>query len=584
MDASTPHDPLIGAVVGERYRIVSRLGAGGMGAVYRAQHTMMRKELAIKVLRPELGGLDEFVRRFEREADSVSRLAHPNIISVTDFGRTGTGALFLVMELLAGQSLTSAIARGPMPSARALSIIRQILRALHHAHGSGVVHRDLKPDNVMLVELGDETDVVKILDFGIAKVTEPEAGKETLTQAGVIFGTPEYLSPEQALGESVDARADLYAAGVILFEMLTGRRPFDSEDKIKILSMHLSQPPPRPSVVAPRADIAPAFERVVLQALEKSRERRFEDAAAFLQALDDAAHQTPRTVRSHPETVAPRWTWRVLPTAATAVLRRIPQLPRRTRAGIGIGAAGLLVVLIVAVGSGDHRALDAAPPPPTPPAPAVAPALQRIEALLGAGDVNGARAGIEQQMAEHPRDARVRYLAGRLAFLQARPGEGLGAYREAIVLDAGYRGDPVLVSHVRRALEDPRHSEAALGMMINAIGLPARDALAGVANEGYDLDRRQRAADALDRMGEGKLVDKVELLDLGLRKAESCEERKVIVGKLRDTGDARAIPILKGLRRNAVDNFVARLGLGSSNGCLQKELKEALDGLEEAKK
>src|SRR3954463_4443129 len=145
-------DPFIGTIVGERYRIVSRIGIGGMGAVYRAQHTMMRRDLAIKVLLPEPAGKGEFARRFEREAESASRLTHPNIITVTDFGRTAEGSLFLVMEFLAGESLSEAINGGPMPPARALAIVRQILRALEHAHGAGVVHRDLKPENIMLVE------------------------------------------------------------------------------------------------------------------------------------------------------------------------------------------------------------------------------------------------------------------------------------------------------------------------------------------------------------------------------------------------------------------------------------------------
>ena len=158
-------DPFIGTVVGERYRIVSRIGIGGMGAVYRAEHTMMRRDLAIKVLLPELGGKEEFARRFEREAESASRLTHPNIITVTDFGRTSEGSLFLVMEFLAGESLSEAIAGGPMPLARALAIQRQILRALEHAHAAGVVHRDLKPENIMLVEREGQRDVVKILDL-----------------------------------------------------------------------------------------------------------------------------------------------------------------------------------------------------------------------------------------------------------------------------------------------------------------------------------------------------------------------------------------------------------------------------------
>src|SRR3954470_22757038 len=156
-------DPFIGTVVGERYRIVSRIGVGGMGAVYRAEHTMMRRDLAIKVLLSELGGREESARRCEREAESASRLTHPNIITVTDFGRTPEGSLFLVMEFLAGESLSAAIGGVPRPPSRVLAIQRQILRALEHAHAAGIVHRDLKPENIMLVERDGQRDVVKIL-------------------------------------------------------------------------------------------------------------------------------------------------------------------------------------------------------------------------------------------------------------------------------------------------------------------------------------------------------------------------------------------------------------------------------------
>ncbi|HEY8924643.1 MAG TPA: serine/threonine-protein kinase, partial [Polyangia bacterium] len=281
-------DPLIGAVLGDRYLIVSQIGVGGMGAVYRAEHTTLKRELAIKVLLPEFGGKDEFVRRFEREAESASRLSHPHIIAVTDFGRTPEGLLFLAMEYLDGRSLTSLIREGPLGVARALGIARQILAGLNRAHGAGVVHRDLKPDNIMLIDREGNRDFVKILDFGIAKVTDPAPGREALTQAGMVFGTPEYLSPEQALGDTIDARADLYALGVIMFEMLAGQRPFESEDKVRIISMHLSHVVPRLAAVNPAVEVPPAIEEVVAQALEKPRENRFASAAAMLVALDEA--------------------------------------------------------------------------------------------------------------------------------------------------------------------------------------------------------------------------------------------------------------------------------------------------------
>jgi serine/threonine-protein kinase len=291
MNESAP-DPLVGSLIGERYRVLAPLGRGGMGAVYRVEHTMMKKELAMKLLHPELSRLEEVARRFEREAEAAARLDHPNIVSVTDFGRS-QGLLFLIMELLQGPSLTEVIRPDgehgrPLGVARALDILRQILRALDHAHASGVVHRDLKPDNIVLVEREGKRDFVKLLDFGIAKITSGggEATRETLTQAGVVFGTPEYLSPEQAMGEEADGRADLYAAGVILYEMLTGRRPFEATSKVEVMSMHLTRDAAPMRRVAPAADIPLGLERVVGRAMAKKREQRYGSANEFLHAIE----------------------------------------------------------------------------------------------------------------------------------------------------------------------------------------------------------------------------------------------------------------------------------------------------------
>jgi tetratricopeptide (TPR) repeat protein len=574
-------DPLIGAVVGDRYRIVSRIGVGGMGAVYRAEHTMMGRDLAIKVLLSELGGREEFARRFEREAESASRLTHPNIITVTDFGRAPNGSLFLAMEFLAGESLTSLINQGAMPRARALGIVRQILRGLDHAHTAGVVHRDLKPDNIMLVERDGQRDVVKILDFGIAKVTEPASGQEALTQAGVIFGTPEYLSPEQALGEGVDARADLYAAGVILYEMLVGRRPFESDDKVKIISMHLSHTPPRMRETNPLVEVPPPLEQVVLQAMEKHRENRFASATAFLQALDDSELAVDpglpfamgETVPHIPLAAEPRARGRRL-TAVTA--------------GLVLGALAL-VAGASAIRSRIHRgsssgaaSLSAHPAEPAPPAPAVATELKKIEALLEDGNTVGARLALEDQLSLRPQDARIHYMLGRVAFSENRRNEGLAAYRDAMTLDAGFRGDPVLLAHVDAALGESRNAQAALDLIIDKIGAPAADLLEKVANEGNDLARRRRAAAALDEMGKGDRVDKVGLLLLELKKAQTCEERKELVEKLRALGDQRALPALKAMRpRGGINRFMARLGGGSGSACMKKELADAIKELED---
>jgi serine/threonine-protein kinase len=567
-------DPLIGAVVGERYRIVSRIGVGGMGAVYRAEHTMMRRDLAIKVLLPELGGKDEFARRFEREAESASRLQHPNIISVTDFGRTPDGALFLAMEFLAGQSLSQIIARGPLPPDLALKIIRQILRGLDHAHAAGVVHRDLKPDNIMLVER-DGDDVVKILDFGIAKVTSPTSGGPggtALTQAGVIFGTPDYLSPEQALGEVVDARADIYAAGVILYEMLAGRRPFETDDKVKIISMHLAHAPPRIRDANPSVGVGVPLEQAVLQALEKSRENRFATAAAFLQALEDAELAE---------------SGQGLDPGATAIAT---PLPPRSRGGLGrflSGGRGLALALaVVAAGSfglyrlgAPRRVLVSAPARPAPPPPALADRLKKIDAALEDGNTQQARLALERELSERPRDGRVRYMLGRVAFAEGKRADALVRYREAIGLDAGFRGDPVLLSHVDTAAGERATADEALDLAVEKIGAPAADLLERVANESSDLGRRQRAAAALDDLGKGDKVDRVGLAMLQLKKPGStCEEKKMLVEKLRDMGEPRALPALRALRGRSIGGLF-RLG-GVNTRCMKKELPAAIKELE----
>jgi serine/threonine-protein kinase len=569
-------DPLIGAVVGDRYRVVSRLGVGGMGAVYRAEHTMMRKDLAIKVLLPEFGGKEEFVRRFEREAESASRLQHPNIITVTDFGRTKEGSLFLAMEFLAGESLSHVIKGGPLPKDRALAVVRQILRGLEHAHVAGIVHRDLKPDNIMLVERDGQADVVKILDFGIAKVTEPVSGRgagvTALTQAGMIFGTPEYLSPEQALAEVVDPRADLYAAGVILFEMLAGRKPFVSDDKVKLISMHLAHAPPRLREANPNVDVPVALEQVVLQALEKSRENRFATATAFLQALDDA-EAFAEAAESGADAAG---------LGVPAPVGALDRLGRFLSGGRALALA-LAVVAVVSVAvyrrGAQHRALVSAPARPAPPPPALADRLKKVEAALESGNTTQARLALERELSERPRDARVRYMLGRVAFAEGKHAEALAQYREAITLDAGFRGDAVVLEHLEQALGEPRNGEAALDLAIDKIGAPAADLLVKVANEGPDLARRQRAAAALDEMGKGDRVDRVSLAMLQLRRARGCEEKKVFVEKLRDLGDAKALPALRDLRGRSIGGLF-RLG-GANTRCMRKELPAAIKELED---
>jgi serine/threonine protein kinase len=292
----------LGKVINGRYLIQQLLGEGGMGSVYLAEHTHMKKRVAIKLLHPEMSDNAEVSARFEREAMAAAHIEHPNVAGATDFGKTEDGAFFLVLEYVEGINLRDTLAEGPLTAQRALRITRQIGLALERAHEAGIVHRDLKPENVMLVKKGDEPDFVKVLDFGIAKVLEGAASASAeiakrnggaagapLTRMGTILGTPEYMAPEQALGEAVTPAADLYGVGVMLYEMLTGKHPFDPPDRMAMLSFHIVAPVPLMQDRAPAVDVPPMVEAVVRCLLEKDSKKRYANARALIEAIESAA-------------------------------------------------------------------------------------------------------------------------------------------------------------------------------------------------------------------------------------------------------------------------------------------------------
>ena len=288
---------LIGLTISDRYKIERLLGEGGMGAVYQAEHTLMRKRMAIKVLHPEMTRLPEVVQRFEREAMAAAHIDHPHVVTATDFGKLDDGSFFLALEFVEGKSLREAIAEGRIELGRALHISRQMAAALSRAHGLNIVHRDLKPENVMLVDRDGDPDFVKVLDFGIAKVPIGELGtndkdaggpgQPVLTQAGMVYGTPEYMAPEQALGQPVDARADLYALGVILYEMLCGVRPFEAESKVALLGMQVTAPVPPTAQKCPEANVPPEVEAIILRLLAKEASERINDAKEFIESVSN---------------------------------------------------------------------------------------------------------------------------------------------------------------------------------------------------------------------------------------------------------------------------------------------------------
>ncbi len=276
----------IGSVLDGRYRIDAILGAGGMGRVYRAEHTGIGRPVAIKVLHSDLNRNREAAQRFQREAIASGRLDHPNIVNVSDFGVVDDGPCYLVMEVLEGESLGARLERDKrIPWREALQILRGVLHGLRHAHERGVVHRDIKPDNVFLTYKDGEL-IVKILDFGIAKLFAGNADDPASTRAGLTVGTPAYLSPEQAVGGEIKPASDLYSTTILLFEMLTGRAPFEDKDPLAMLGAHVSREPPRVAEVAPDVAIPAALEDVIQRGLIKASADRINSADSYLAQLD----------------------------------------------------------------------------------------------------------------------------------------------------------------------------------------------------------------------------------------------------------------------------------------------------------
>ena len=279
-------DISVGTVLDGRYRIDAILGSGGMGRVYRGEHTGIGKRVAIKVLHADLSRNREAAQRFQREAIASGRLDHPNIVGVSDFGIVDQGPCYLVMEVLDGEPLGSRLEREKrLPWRDAVHILRGVLAGLSHAHERGVVHRDIKPDNVFLATKDGET-VVKILDFGIAKLYAGSPDDPASTRAGLTVGTPAYLSPEQAVGGEIKPASDLYSATILLFEMITGRAPFEDKDPLAMLGAHVSRTPPTIAEIAPELGVPQSLEAVIQKGLVKAQDERIGSAGEYMGLLD----------------------------------------------------------------------------------------------------------------------------------------------------------------------------------------------------------------------------------------------------------------------------------------------------------
>jgi eukaryotic-like serine/threonine-protein kinase len=380
-------DPYIGATIDGRYFVEAQLGEGGMGVVYRCRHTIIDKKVAMKVLRPDMARNEEVTERFLNEARSASSIGNPHIIDISDFGRLPDGATYFIMEFLTGTPLAQlAEARQALEPARAGYIVLQLTEGLAAAHEAGIIHRDLKPDNIFLIRRGSQDDFVKILDFGIAKAST-NSGK--LTQAGQVFGTPHYMSPEQASGSPVDHRSDIYAVGVILYELSTGRLPFDADNFMAILTQHMYKAPIAPSQVPGLTRTLPTgLEEIILKCLAKDPGERYQTmtelgsdiervfAGTLPSASRDMRHLTDN-FGSPPQ----------FRSSAAALPEQKPKTKTATLGLLGVAAAAVVgAAVFFATGAepdptdASFRAADAAPSapkapeetPPTEPTPVIA--------------------------------------------------------------------------------------------------------------------------------------------------------------------------------------------------------------------
>ncbi len=477
---SSAEDPLIGRLIDSKYKVVARLGQGGVGAVYEAEHVEIGKPVAIKVLHAMFGSIDEFVKRFEREARAASKLSHPGCVQVMDFGRVEEvkphdekfiGMPYLVMEFVRGRLLVDRFdEHPPISPAEAARICRDVLAPLKQAHGLGIVHRDIKPGNLMLMDDPNSPVRVKLLDFGLAKEMSPTDAKEPLTQAGMVFGTPGYLSPEQAAGLRIDARADLYSLGVVLFEMVCARRPFEREDPIDVVRDHLNTAPPKPRSLRP--EISPELEAVILRALEKDPARRFADTDAFTAALlacpEISAEDSTRVPAQAPR--RPRSADHI----AGEVVRFFTGDARRKRislyAGGGALALLLLVILLSSLGGGPKPAkpVVAAEPPPPPPV------------IAGSGQAHLDQAANYQ-----------RKLWCSDAVLELE---------RAVRDDPSLRSDPEATRIAIRCLT-PKTRDKAIRFLVDKVGKDAVPALSeALAAEGGTTEIKKGAAEALARI------------------------------------------------------------------------------------
>jgi serine/threonine protein kinase len=622
-------DPLVGSTLDDRYEVVRCLGAGAMGKVYEVRHLRLGKRFAMKVIHRELTQVPEFVARFEREALSMSHLQHANCVSVTDFGHSASGELYLVMEFLEGASLADMLDK-PLPVGTALEIARQILLGLQHAHQAGIVHRDVKPDNVMRIESTDGSWQIKVVDFGIAKTsvvgdsTSGRSSSEPLTKAGVVFGTPQYMAPEQALGGEVGERADLYAVGVILWRMLTGRPLFEGiEGHVELLSTKISTPAPSLDKIAPGV-----FSRSLCELLGRALKRKPSERIASAGEMLEAIHQIQREpggglaenrssawvrVAQVPRTLTGMYVdwYRCAGDEAPTWRGRLRGLASRRGAAVVSSALAVVMLLCLPLllmggdrsrqGSGPSSAPGSSSPstkgssapglpvkakiakavkkqldvPLKPSVPGSGDAIARIRQLLGRKECREASIQLRDVLQQRPQLAEAHYLLGAAMLCRRQYSEGIASYTAALRLNPAYQRDPRLLEDIQQLLKVSTHRVAALELLAT-LGQPALPTLLSVASHSPHSAMRSRAVEIVNSLGAASQIDWLASHTQALRHGATCGERRAAVAALRKLKDPRAISAL----RQARDERAGFWRRGYRNWCIRSEIVQALQELQ----
>ncbi len=601
-EESSDDADLTGRMISERYLVEGCLGVGGMGTVWRAEHTLMKKTVALKVLNPDVIGRGEAVERFRREAQAAAHIDHPNVCVATDFGEMADGGFFLVMEYLEGNTLDETlVCVERFDPLRAIHILDQILAALEQAHNLGVVHRDLKPENVMLVERDGDNDFVKIMDFGVARVRIGEDGADArLTQAGRVYGTPMYMSPEQAAGaEDIDQRADLYSVGVMLFEMLTGQLPFVDKNPARVMAMHMTEEPPSVRQRVPEARLPKRLDRLVRRLMAKEPADR---PASARQVRDELASiaQT-RSTQS--------WMAFTLEAADTGgeALRHVAQEVRpwlqtvrawvhekpRTR-GLALGALVVLLVALVAVplvtdwgSAAPASTQEARQKEAQELADERDDYLDNIDAsdivdTLATGDANDAIARLDKLIKKHGPNAHLFFLQARANAVVGDWKKALQFYQKALEREPRYASEDRLVDDVVDRYESGDDNQVALAQKILLDQLPPAVGdrrLSALARMGDGFTVRRRAREALEKSGRLAKLEPWNRASIALRFAHGCSEHRQQIEAIVKAGDARGLQVLR------YYDHQPRTGCGAFDrhdcyGCIRKDLAKAISTLQ----